>query len=71
MSKQRRLLPVLAAAAGGLAAAAFLPVALAHADDCSLFECTLVSGGNPTDVCIKGSGRVSRTGRTPNRPTLR
>lgn len=54
MSKQRRLLPVLAAAAGGLAAAAFLPVALAHADDCSLFECTLVSGGNPTDVLYQG-----------------
>ncbi len=54
MSKQRCLLPVLAAAAGGLAAAAFLPVALAHADDCSLFDCTLVSGGNPYDVVYNG-----------------
>ena len=54
MSKQRCLLPVLAAAAGGLAAAAFLPVALAHADDCSLFDCTLVSGGNPYHVVYNG-----------------
>lgn len=54
MSKQRRLLPVLAGAAGGLAAAAFLPMALAQADDCDLGECTLVSGGDPTDVVYKG-----------------
>jgi hypothetical protein len=54
MSKQHRLLSVLAAAAGGLAAAAFLPVALAYADDCSLGDCTLVSGGNPYDVVYNG-----------------
>jgi hypothetical protein len=54
MSEQHRLLSVVAAAAGGLAAAAFLPVALANADDCSLFDCTLVSGGDPTNVVYQG-----------------
>ena len=54
MSTQRRLLPVLAALAGGLAAAAFLPVALAHADDCDQGECTLISGGHPTNVLYQG-----------------
>ena len=54
MLKQRRLLPVLAAATGGLAAAAFLPMAVAHADDCNLGDCTLVSGGHPTNVLYQG-----------------
>ena len=50
----RQLLPLLGAAAGGLAAAVFVPMASAHADDCSLGECTLVSGGPPTDVVYSG-----------------
>ncbi|MDT5320023.1 MAG: hypothetical protein QOD88_2545, partial [Mycobacterium sp.] len=41
MSKHLRLLPLLAATAGGLAAAALIPLALAHADD----GLTLVSAG--------------------------
>ncbi|MGA9492660.1 MAG: hypothetical protein WBV80_20745 [Mycobacterium sp.] len=51
---QRRLLSAVAAAAGGLAAAAFFPSAFAHADGCNLGECTLVSGGHPTDVNYSG-----------------
>lgn len=51
---QRRLLSAVAAAAGGLAAAASFPIAFAHADDCKLGECTLVSGGHPTDVHYSG-----------------
>ncbi|BBX46827.1 hypothetical protein GCM10009641_40200 [Mycobacterium cookii] len=54
MVTQRRLLSTVAAAVGGLAAAAYLPVAFAHADDCSHYECTLVSGGHPTDVLYQG-----------------
>jgi hypothetical protein len=44
----------LGAAAGGLAAAAFVPMAFAHADGCDLGDCTLVSGGSPTDVEYAG-----------------
>lgn len=54
MFKQRSLLPALAVTTGGLAAAAFLPMVVAHADDCSLGECTLVSGGSPTNVEYSG-----------------
>jgi hypothetical protein len=54
MSKQDRLLRILASAAGGLAATAFLPMAFAQADDCALGECTLVSGGQPTNVEYSG-----------------
>lgn len=54
MLKQRRLLLALGAAAGGLAAAAFVPMAFAHADACDLGDCTLVSGGSPTDVVYSG-----------------
>ena len=50
----RQLLPLLGAAAGGLAAAVSLPMASAYADDCTLGECTLVSGGPPTDVTYSG-----------------
>ena len=50
MLKRRRLLLALGAAAGGLAATAFLHTPLASADPCSLGECDLVSGGKPTDV---------------------
>jgi hypothetical protein len=55
MSTQRHLLAVFGAAAGGLVAAAMVPLAVAYADDnCALGECTLVSGGNPTDVTYSG-----------------
>lgn len=54
MLKQRRLLLTIGAAAGGIAAAAVVPMALAHADECDLGDCTLVSGGNPTDVVYSG-----------------
>jgi hypothetical protein len=42
---------------GGLAAAALVPMgpmAVAHADDCSLGDCTLISGGDPTDASYEG-----------------
>jgi len=54
MLKQRRLLLALGATAGGLAATAFLHTPLANADPCSLGDCTLVSGGEPTDVQYYG-----------------
>jgi hypothetical protein len=54
MSKQRRLLLALGASAGGLAATAFFQLPLANADSCSVGECTLVSGGEPTDVQYYG-----------------
>ena len=50
MLNQRRLMLALGTAAGGLAATAFLHPPLANADPCNLGECTLVSGGKPTDV---------------------
>jgi hypothetical protein len=53
VSNQRRLLLAIGAAAGGIAAAAAVPMALAHADTCDLAEC-LVSGGHPTDVVYSG-----------------
>lgn len=52
--KERRLLLTIGASVGGIAAAAFLPMAFAHADVCDLGDCTLVSGGNPTDVVYQG-----------------
>jgi hypothetical protein len=52
--KQRQHLLVLGLFAGGLAAAALVPMAVAHADDCSLGDCTLVSGGDPTGVSYEG-----------------
>lgn len=54
MLKQRRLMMALGAAAGGMAATAFLHMPFANADSCSLGECTLVSGGDPTDVQYYG-----------------
>jgi hypothetical protein len=55
MLNQRRLLLALGAAVGGLAAAAFVPMASANADACDdLGPCTLVSGGPPTDVAYYG-----------------
>ncbi|HME78793.1 MAG TPA: hypothetical protein VKI00_25020 [Mycobacterium sp.] len=54
MLEQRRLLLAVGAAAGGLVAAALLQTPLAHADPCNLGECTLVSGGSPTDVLYQG-----------------
>ncbi len=54
MLTQSRLLLAVGAATGGLAATAFLSIAVAHADDCDLGDCTLVSGGHPTDVVYKG-----------------
>ena len=54
MLNQPRLLSMLAAATGGLAAALFLPLAVAYADDCDHGECTLISGGHPTDVTYSG-----------------
>ena len=54
MLRLRRLLPLLGAAAGGLLAAAVVPMAVAYADDCALGDCTLVSGGSPTDVVYQG-----------------
>lgn len=53
MSKQHRFVPLLGAAVGGVAAAAVLPLALAHADDCTSVYC-LVSGGDPTNVTYEG-----------------
>lgn len=54
MPNRRRILPMLAATAGGFATAAVLPIALAHADDCTKGLCDLVSGGAPTDVEYSG-----------------
>jgi hypothetical protein len=54
MLKRRRLTMAVGAAVGGIAATAFLHTASAHADSCSLGECTLVSGGEPTDVQYYG-----------------
>lgn len=54
MMKQRRLALALSAAVGGIAAAALIPMAFANADACSSGECTLVSGGSPTDVQYYG-----------------
>lgn len=54
MSTQRHLLAVLGAAAGGLVAAAVIPMAVAYADDCAAGECTLVFGGSATDVTYSG-----------------
>lgn len=56
MLEQRRLLLALGAAAGGLAAAAFVPTGVASAtpDPCDLGDCTMVSGGPPTDVVYQG-----------------
>ncbi len=50
---QRRLVLALGSAVGGLAAA-FFQTPFAHADVCDQGECTLVSGGEPTDVVYAG-----------------
>jgi hypothetical protein len=42
-------------------------MAVAHADDCSLGDCTLVSGGDPTDVAYAGF-RPWATEWTSNQP---
>jgi hypothetical protein len=44
----------LAVTVGGLAAAALLPMAVAAADDCALGDCSLVSGGAPTNEWYGG-----------------
>lgn len=51
----------------GLAAAALGPMGTAHADDCSLGDCTLVSGGDPTDAAYAGF-RPWATEWTSNQP---
>jgi hypothetical protein len=68
MLNERRLLLALGAAGSGLAVAAFVSMASAHADPCSHGECTLVSGGNPTDVLYQGFRPVF-TEWTDNQPT--
>lgn len=68
MLKHRRLLLTFGAAAGGLAAAAFFQTSFAHADPCDLGECTLVSGGSPTDVVYQGFRPILEEW-TDNQPT--
>ena len=51
---RRHHLLALGVFAGGLAAAALVPMAVANADDCSLGDCTLVSGGDPSNVAYVG-----------------
>jgi hypothetical protein len=66
--KQRRLVLALGSAAGGLAAAAFFQTPFAHADVCDLGDCTLVSGGSPTDVVYQGFRPIFEEW-TDNQPT--
>jgi hypothetical protein len=54
MLKHRRLLLALGATAGGLAATALFQTPSAGADPCNLGDCSLVSGGSPTDVNYYG-----------------
>jgi hypothetical protein len=54
MLKPRRVAMALIASAGGIASTAFLYTTVATADDCTKGECTLVSGGEPTDVQYYG-----------------
>jgi hypothetical protein len=54
MWEQRRLLLAVGVAAGGLVAAALMQTPFANADPCSQGDCTLVSGGSPTDVVYQG-----------------
>jgi hypothetical protein len=67
VSKQLRRLLALGVLSGWLGAAAFVPIALAYADDCSLGDCTLVSGGDPSDVAYAGFRPVG-TEWTSNQP---
>ena len=77
MPKRRRILPVLGAAAGGFAAAAALPMALAHADDligsagCAATYCLEAPAGptgDPTNVNYEGF-RPMFEEWTDNQPT--
>jgi hypothetical protein len=63
----RRHLLVLAVLSGGLAAAALVPMTVAYADDCTSGDCTLISGGEPSDVAYAGF-RPFATEWTSNQP---
>ena len=52
--KKRHHLLALSVFWSGLAAAALVPMAVAHADDCSLGFCSLISGGEPSDAAYAG-----------------
>jgi hypothetical protein len=65
--KKRHHLLALSVFWGGLAAAALVPMAAAHADDCSLGFCSLISGGEPSDVAYAGF-RPLATEWTSNQP---
>jgi hypothetical protein len=70
VGKIRHYLLALSVLSGGLAAAALVPLgpmAVAHADDCSLGDCTLISGGDPSDVAYAGF-RPWATEWTSNQP---
>lgn len=67
VGKMRHQLLALSVFCGGLAAAALVPMAVAHADDCSLGDCTLISGGDPTDAAYAGF-RPWATEWTSNQP---
>jgi hypothetical protein len=67
MGKMRHHLLALSVFCGGFAAAALVPMAVAHADDCSLGDCTLISGGDPTDAAYAGF-RPWATEWTSNQP---
>ena len=70
VGKIRHHLLALSVFSGGLAAAALVPMgpmAIAHADDCSLGDCTLISGGDPSDVAYAGFRPVA-TEWTSNQP---
>ena len=55
MVEQRCLLLAIGAAVGGIAAAAVVPMAFAHADDCDLADCiSLVSGGRDVPYTTLG-----------------
>ena len=67
MLNRRRHLLALGVFSGGLAAAALVPMAVVHADDCSLGDCTLVSGGDPSDAVYAGFRPIA-TEWTSNQP---
>jgi hypothetical protein len=65
--KKRHHLLALSVFWSGLAAAALVPMAVAHADDCSLGFCSLISGGEPSDAAYAGF-RPWATEWTSNQP---
>jgi hypothetical protein len=70
VGKKRHHLLALSVFWGGLAAAALVPMgpmAIAHADDCSLGFCSLISGGDPSDAAYAGF-RPLATEWTSNQP---